>query len=419
MTVLKKSRANVLLVLFLLLSGCLAFTVQPARASGDFWVERAPMPTAAGYVQAVTINGEIYAFTSNATYTYNPSTNTWATEAPMLIPVVGFATAAYHSVIYIFGGCNSLQQGDYGMYPDNVSATTQMYIPASNTWKIEAPMPTGKALLQANVANDEIYLIAGAPPNASGDSTALVYSSENQVYYPENNSWSTAMSAPDPGFDNYASAALNGNIYVMGGQFDVFNDFHSSSYTFLYYTYNDSWSFPEDTVAPIAQWGGINANIIGAGAIAVSGNIYLVGGQQWLSACLNYTQIYNPDNNTWTTGAEIPTSRSQFGITSVDGAIYVIGGTTTRWNQSTGIGSSPTNANEEYLPLGYQEQTPSPYSAATKTTTASPTTTVPELPPMNVIVAIALLVAALLVTFVNVQHGRKTNRKSHFFSNPT
>jgi len=111
--------ATLLLVLVLLSSLCLIVPL-PVMASSDFWVERAPMPSASSYVRAVEVNGEIYAISPNSTYVYDPSTDTWTPRAPMLKSEYGFAIANYHDMIYVIGGCAGFdEQG----FPTNCTGT--------------------------------------------------------------------------------------------------------------------------------------------------------------------------------------------------------------------------------------------------------------------------------------------------------
>jgi len=57
---------------------------------------------------------------------------------------------------------------------------------------------------------------------------------------------------------------------------------------------------------------------------ASNGKLYAIAGSS-----LPYVEEYDPATNTWTTKANLPNSRDAFGITEVDGKIYVIGGTGT------------------------------------------------------------------------------------------
>ena len=54
--------------------------------------------------------------------------------------------------------------------------------------------------------------------------------------------------------------------------------------------------------------------------------------------------MYNPDNNTWSTGASMPTPRAYLGVAVINDIIYAIGGFD---------GTNWLKANEQYKPVGY------------------------------------------------------------------
>ena len=65
-----------------------------------------------------------------------------------------------------------------------------------------------------------------------------------------------------------------------------------------------------------------------AGAAAVGGIIYVIGG--WTNGNLEaaVVEAYDPSSNTWSTKAPMPTARAALGVAAVNGIIYAIGGTT-------------------------------------------------------------------------------------------
>jgi hypothetical protein len=65
----------------------------------------------------------------------------------------------------------------------------------------------------------------------------------------------------------------------------------------------------------------------------------------------NYTQVYDPENDSWTTGTPMPTPRWALGVAIVNDELYVIGG-------KTGEGDSYSVVNEKYIPLGYIPEFP-------------------------------------------------------------
>ena len=80
MTNKKTLLSALFVVVFVLLA---TLSMQPIEATGDFWAERTPMPTASEYAGAETVKGEIYVILPNSTYFYNPSTDMWASKSSM------------------------------------------------------------------------------------------------------------------------------------------------------------------------------------------------------------------------------------------------------------------------------------------------------------------------------------------------
>lgn len=114
--------------------------------------------------------------------------------------------------------------------------------------------------------------------------------------------WAPAASLPAP--DSFLPAAS------AGGRLHVFN--HSTpgvgTRTLVYDPVQDSW---QAGASPIHPWG--------RQAVAMGGRIFLVSG-----ATDRRIQIL--DGETWTAGAALPQSRSQFAIAAVGDRIHVLGG---------------------------------------------------------------------------------------------
>ena len=72
----------------------------------------------------------------------------------------------------------------------------------------------------------------------------------------------------------------------------------------------------------------------GPGASVVNGIIYVIGGQRWLGSQgtvaywedLSTVEAYDPETDTWTQKADMPTARSIYTTTAMNGIIYAIGG---------------------------------------------------------------------------------------------
>ncbi|MFC2086339.1 Kelch repeat-containing protein [Bacteroidota bacterium] len=79
----------------------------------------------------------------------------------------------------------------------------------------------------------------------------------------------------------------------------------------------------------------------------LDGKIYVIGGTESISSTgpsVGTMEVYNPTSDSWDTKAEMPTSRVEFAACAVNGKIYAIGGVTNH-------GASPIGTVEEYDPL--------------------------------------------------------------------
>jgi hypothetical protein len=233
----------------------------------------------------------------------------------------GSALAVYQNKIYVIGEDNGI---------------TQVYDPATDTWENKTSMPTPRTQLEANVVNGKIYLIGGR--------TGGQYSTVglNEVYDPETDSWTTKAPIPYPVVE-YASAVVDGKIYVIGGQ-DEFHDPMNLDLTQIYDPETDTWSF--GSAIPNVVWKAAAGATTG---LMAPKRIYAIGGMPDKSLIgTDLNQVYNPENDSWTVGASMPTARFQLHVAVVNYKLYVIGGAP--YFNLQGIGS---RENEQYTPIGY------------------------------------------------------------------
>ncbi|MEM2108526.1 MAG: kelch repeat-containing protein [Candidatus Bathyarchaeia archaeon] len=183
----------------------------------DTWETKTPMPTPRTQLTANVVNGKIYLIggRTGGQYTitalnevYDIATDSWTTKASIPNPVTLYASAVVDGKIYIIGGQNEFTQSV------NL-ALVQIYDPATDTWSFGAPIPkivwNAAAIATTGVwAPKRIYVIGGIP-DKSMDGTTL-----NQVYNPENDSWTLGKSMPTARFQLHV-AVVNDMIYAMGG----------------------------------------------------------------------------------------------------------------------------------------------------------------------------------------------------------
>jgi DNA-binding beta-propeller fold protein YncE len=130
----------------------------------------------------------------------------------------------------------------------------------------------------------------------------------------------TSMEVYDPSTDTWTYAApmpteQRGHTFAPGpdGRFYTFAWGEALSYA--YNPGTDSWT-PIASPPTAGLWEG-------GATLGIDGLIYLMGGEDMGGA----VQIYNPANNTWTTGTSMPNAREQLGVVAGPGGfIYAMGG---------------------------------------------------------------------------------------------
>jgi hypothetical protein len=218
------------------------------------------------------------------------------------------------------------------------TGVNEVYDPVTNTWTAKASMPTARADLSASVVGDKIYLIGGKKHLGVDP-----YYSEvdvNEAYDPVNDAWTTKSPMPASGF-GYASAVADGKIYVIGGAHKFWTEWDISDLNSnrVYNPENDSWSVSANLPTAVSY-----AAAAATADFVAPKRIYVFGGHTQASNASGLVQAYDVATNAWRSGASMPTGRLYSGVAVVNDVLYAIGGFD---------GENWLNANEEYLPVGY------------------------------------------------------------------
>ena len=308
--------------------------------------------------------------------------NTWTGKAPMPTARSGFGLVEVNGRLYAIGGFNK-QQSDF-------SAVNEVYDPVSDTWATKAAMPTHRVSFAMVAYEGKIYVFGGqilvnghrvvvnvsecydpatdswatlSPmPHLGEDFAAydvigvkiVIVGNYTEVYDPAADSWMTKATIPTLTAHS-ANAEVNGKIYVFSGNPWGNNpqNYQPINITQIYDPQNDNWA----TGAPIP------VGVASAAAVTASGRgfgqvIYVIGGltldvdqhgDGYVYHAQNLMQVYSPSNNSWSNGTGIPTARYALAAcVSSAGAIYAMGGSDAR--------ESPDSAaNEQYVPIGYTQ----------------------------------------------------------------
>jgi parallel beta-helix repeat protein len=171
--------------------------------STDTWEEKAPMPTARGFLTSEVVNDTIYAIgggypTAKKTVeAYDPATDTWITKSDMPTVRLGMRAAVVDGIIYVIGG-NYNQRNCYA------------YNPVDNEWTEKTPMPKGGGAISLAVYNGLIYAFGGATyPPWYGLPYTLVYN-------PQTDQWTEKKEMPTRRLA-FITFLIDGKIYALGG----------------------------------------------------------------------------------------------------------------------------------------------------------------------------------------------------------
>jgi N-acetylneuraminic acid mutarotase len=167
-------------------------------------------------------------------------------------------------------------------------------------------MPTPRSDLSTSAVNGKIY--------AFGGWDGVKYGSAVEEYDPATDTWTGKADMPTPR-GHLSTSAVNGRIYAIGG-------WDGNTYVSTVEEYDpamDTWTGKADMPTPRR----------GLSTSAVNGKIFAIGGDYWDgddSRSCSIVEEYNPIADTWTRRADMPTARSLFSTSAVEGEIYAIGG---------------------------------------------------------------------------------------------
>jgi hypothetical protein len=222
------------------------------------------------------------------------------------------------------------------------------------------------ASAQANVVGNIIYLLGG------GSNETL-----NQAYDPATDSWTMknplpsalGLNPPPNALSTLVSGSVDNKIYAMSISF--------SSQNWVYHPSIDGWSTVES--APLNFLEGSNwwSQAAGATTGAMAAKRIYVFFARYPYSTLLPTLAYIPSINTWVTAAAVPTYRQNFGVAVVNDILYAIGGRTYNYPLPGDNYFTVTEqaVNEQYVPIGYGTPDPSyepPDITPPEVTVASP-----------------------------------------------
>jgi N-acetylneuraminic acid mutarotase len=105
-------------------------------------------------------------------HVYDPASDTWRLRAPIPTPRSGHGMAVLRGRFWCMGGEERLYDAQNRPI-DRVIGTVESYDPATDSWQHHAPMPTPRHGLGAALIGDTIYVAGGGPIVGGGIQTAV------------------------------------------------------------------------------------------------------------------------------------------------------------------------------------------------------------------------------------------------------
>jgi N-acetylneuraminic acid mutarotase len=195
-----------------------------------------------------------------------------------------------------------------------VFATFTASIVCHDCWTSRAPLPSARFGFGTAAINGKLY-VAGGQVTVSATPPVL---SSLQAYDPSTDSWADLAPMPTAR-TRTAATSLNGLLYVIGGLRPVQFDIEHLATVEAYDPARDTWMTKASM--PTAR--------SGLAVAVVNGTLYAFGGRAADDGQGEPRRLeaYDPATNTWTTKAPLLAGYSGSGAAVAGGFIYVVGGT--------------------------------------------------------------------------------------------
>ncbi len=231
---------------------------QPVSSVEEFdvdqgqWTSIASLPTSRWGAGAATIDGKLYVVGGShkcphiiidpvsVNESYDPTTQSWSSHAPMPTARWGHVVAALGGKLYAIGGWDPVSE--------SILPTVEAYDPATDSWSKLADLRTARVGAAAVVVNNTLYVIGGLSPNGQ--------TPDVEVYDTGRNEWQfLSGSRPQADFDfSPASPSPRASVQfrdtstgsVLAWTWDFDGDGAADSLA-----EDPTWSFPHTGTYPV------------------------------------------------------------------------------------------------------------------------------------------------------------------------
>ena len=228
----------------------------------------------------------------------------WVTKQPMLMPRRDFATATLDGLIYVIGGGDVMA----GVIPAPPTAVVEVYDPQTDSWTVTTPMLRAVTNHAAVALNGKIYVLGG-------EEEFLPMSDAVQEYDPATQLWTLRASMPTAR-EAAAAAVFQGRIFVVGGSSGGMDVATVEAYD----PATDSWS----SLAPMSEpRRDLAAEVVGGELFALGG---YTGTYPLDAGYRRLVEVYDPAADAWSVAGDMLIPRADFASVVMGTQLIIAGG---------------------------------------------------------------------------------------------
>ncbi len=213
---------------------------------------------------------------------YDASTDSWTAMADMPEPLTHAGTAEDGDNLYLAGGY-------VGRHPGPITDHVWRYHTPSNTWSAFVSLPAARGAGIVARVGRELHFCGGAV-RVGGN-----------VLFDAPEHWALSLDAPTPTWvaraplpaptNHLGGTALNGKLYVMGGQLLGDESFGNQSTLFEYDPATDAWTTRAPMPRPLGH--------LTSSVFPLNNRLVVVGGRRNGPLISEDVIEYNPATDTW------------------------------------------------------------------------------------------------------------------------